>query len=182
MGSDSVPQNSFGWEYKLRSGLHTHAFHHADSKDADIHPLDGSMPATKAHPVYIIDEDGMSCHLCGWIKKNKKQKRSHAQKSHQKRWTPEILLGAQKDRPLFAAKSCTISSQQINLLGSWIEWQAVSFFLSFNSLKKKLSPFSGEYTLLQASHFCASQICNSNLLINCNKNVSFLIEVLKSVV
>ena len=41
------PQNSFGWEYKLRSSLCTHAFHRTDSKDPDIHVLDGWMPATK---------------------------------------------------------------------------------------------------------------------------------------
>ena len=40
-------QNSFGWEYKPRSGLCTNSFHHTDSKDPDIHVLDGWMPATK---------------------------------------------------------------------------------------------------------------------------------------
>ena len=40
-------QNSFGWEYKSRSSLCTHAFHCTDSKDPDIHVLDGWMPARK---------------------------------------------------------------------------------------------------------------------------------------
>ena len=42
MGSDSFsPQNSFGLEYKTSSNLRTHAFHRTDSKDPDIHVLDG---------------------------------------------------------------------------------------------------------------------------------------------
>ena len=35
------PQNSFGWEYKPRSSLCTHAFHRTDSKDPDVHVLAG---------------------------------------------------------------------------------------------------------------------------------------------
>ena len=52
------PQNSFGWEYKLRSSLCTHAFHCTD-KDPDIHVLDEWMLATKTHPACTIHEDGM---------------------------------------------------------------------------------------------------------------------------
>ena len=37
----SFPQNSFGLEYKPRSSVCSHAFHHTDSKDPDIHVLDG---------------------------------------------------------------------------------------------------------------------------------------------
>ena len=60
MGSNSIPpKNSFGWEYKPRSSLCTHAFHRTDSKDPDIHVLDGWMPATKTHPACTIHEDGM---------------------------------------------------------------------------------------------------------------------------
>ena len=47
MGSDSIPKNSSGWEYKLRSSLCTHAFHRTVSKDPDIHVLDRWMPTTK---------------------------------------------------------------------------------------------------------------------------------------
>ena len=53
------PQNSFGWEYRPRSSLCAHAFHLTDSKDPDIHVLDGWMPATKTHPVCTIHEDRM---------------------------------------------------------------------------------------------------------------------------
>ena len=53
------PQNSFGWEYKPRSSLCTHAFHRTDSKDPDVHVVDGWMPATKTHPARTIHEDGM---------------------------------------------------------------------------------------------------------------------------
>ena len=52
-------QNSFGWEYKPRSSLCTHAFHRTDSKDPDVHVLDGWMPATKTHPARTTHEDGM---------------------------------------------------------------------------------------------------------------------------
>ena len=41
MGSDSIPKNSFGCEYKPRSSLSTHAFRRRDSKDPDGHVLDG---------------------------------------------------------------------------------------------------------------------------------------------
>ena len=53
------PQNSFGWEYEPRSGLCTHAFHHMDWKDPNIHVLHRWMPATKTHPVCTIHEGGM---------------------------------------------------------------------------------------------------------------------------
>ena len=53
------PKNSFGWEYKPRSSLCTHAFHRTDWKDPDVHILDGWMPVTKTHPACTIHEDGM---------------------------------------------------------------------------------------------------------------------------
>ena len=60
MGSNSIPpKNSFGWEYKPRSSLCTHAFHRSDSKDPDVHVLDGWMPATKTRPACTIHEDRM---------------------------------------------------------------------------------------------------------------------------
>ena len=59
MDSDCIPKNSFGWEHKLKSSLCTHAFHHMDSKDPDIHVLNGWTLATKTHSVCAIHEDGM---------------------------------------------------------------------------------------------------------------------------
>ena len=59
------PQTSFGWGYKLRSSLCTHAFHRTDSKDPDIHVPDGWLPATKTHPACTILEDWMW--LCQWL-------------------------------------------------------------------------------------------------------------------
>ena len=53
------PKNSFGWEYKLRSCLYTHTFHHTDSKDPVMHVLDRWMSATKTHPACTIHEDGI---------------------------------------------------------------------------------------------------------------------------
>ena len=62
MGSDS-----FRWEYFLRSSLCTHAFHHMDSKDPDIHVLDGWMPATKTHPAWAIQDDRMCSTSMVWF-------------------------------------------------------------------------------------------------------------------
>ena len=59
MVSDSISQNSFGWEYKPSSSLWTHAFHCTDSTNPDIHVLDGWMPATKTHPACTIHGDKM---------------------------------------------------------------------------------------------------------------------------
>ena len=53
------PQNSSGWEYKPRSSLCTRAFHCTNSKDPDMHVLDGWLSATKTHPACTIHEDGM---------------------------------------------------------------------------------------------------------------------------
>ena len=74
------PQNSSGWEYKPRSSLCTHAFHRTDSKDPDIHVLDGWMPARKTHTPGTIHEDGMWLPQCLDLKKENK-KRSHTWKS-----------------------------------------------------------------------------------------------------
>ena len=41
MGSDSIPPKLSWIEYKPRFSLCTHAFHHTDSKDTEIHVLDG---------------------------------------------------------------------------------------------------------------------------------------------
>ena len=53
------PQNSFRWEYKPRSSSWTHVFHRTDSKDPDIHVLDGWMRASKTHPACTIHKDRM---------------------------------------------------------------------------------------------------------------------------
>ena len=71
----SFPKNSFGWEYKPRSSLRTHAFHRTDLKDPDIHVLDGWMPAAKTHPACTIHKDGMWLPL--WLDLDKNQKWSH---------------------------------------------------------------------------------------------------------
>ena len=79
------PTNSFWWEYKLRSSLGTHASHRMNSKDPDIHVLDGWMPGTKAHPVRTIHEEGMWPRL--WLD----EKSCHIRRnSHLKCWTLEI--------------------------------------------------------------------------------------------
>ena len=61
------PPNSFGWEYKPRSCLCTHAFHRNDSKDPDIHALDGWMLATK-HTQHAPSMKTECDYLNGWIK------------------------------------------------------------------------------------------------------------------
>ena len=89
MGSNSIPpKNSFGWEYKPRSSLCTHAFHRTDSKDPDVHVLDGWMPATKKHTQHAPSTKTECDYLSGWIKK-----RSHTQKSHPKVVNPRDIAG-----------------------------------------------------------------------------------------
>ena len=67
------PQNSFRWEYKPRSGLCTHAFHHTDSKDLDIHVLDGWMPATKTPSMHHPWKWNMTTSMIGLKKQSKKK-------------------------------------------------------------------------------------------------------------
>ena len=85
------PQNSFGWECRPRSSLCTCAFHRTDSKDPDVHVLDGWMLATKTHPACTIHEDGMW--LPQWLDL---RKGSHMQKSHPKQRTPELAGNAEE--------------------------------------------------------------------------------------
>ena len=60
MGPDSILPKLFRMrKYKPRSSLCTHALHRMDSKDPDIHVLDGRMMATKTRPACTIHEDGM---------------------------------------------------------------------------------------------------------------------------
>ena len=61
MGSNSIPPKTPSDE-SINRGLvctHMHFTQNTDSKDPDIHVLDGSMPATKTHPAHTIHEDGM---------------------------------------------------------------------------------------------------------------------------
>ena len=58
MGSNSIPPKTL-LDESINQGLSTHAFHRMDSKDSDVHVLDGRMPATKTHPARTIHEDGM---------------------------------------------------------------------------------------------------------------------------
>ena len=65
----------------------TQAFHRTDSKDPDIHILDGWMAETK-HTQHKPSTETECDYLNGWIKK-----RSHMQKSHPKWWTPRDIPG-----------------------------------------------------------------------------------------
>ena len=87
------PQNSFGWEYKPRSSLCTHAFHRTDSKDPDVHVLDGWMPATKKHTQHAPSTKTECDYLNAWIKKW-----SHTQKSHPKVVNPRDIAGERKKK------------------------------------------------------------------------------------
>ena len=86
------PQNSFRWDYKPRSRLSTYTFHRTDSKDPDIHVLDGWMPATKTHPACTILVDGIW--QPQWFLKTKtKTKNGHIhKKKSSKLVNPEIQL------------------------------------------------------------------------------------------
>ena len=89
------PKNTFGWEYELSSDLHTHAFHHTNSKDPDIHVLDGWMPATKTHPACTIHEDIML--LPQWLHFLKK-KVTYAKTLTQKMMNPRGVAGERRRR------------------------------------------------------------------------------------
>ena len=66
----SLPQNSFRWEYKLRSCLCTHAFHPTHSKDPDIHVLGESRQ--QKHTQHAQSTKMEYDYLNGWIKKKQK--------------------------------------------------------------------------------------------------------------
>ena len=67
MNSDSILQNTLSDECLNRSSLCTLVFHGTDSKDPDIHVLDGGMAATKTHPHPPLKTE---CdYLYVWIKK-----------------------------------------------------------------------------------------------------------------
>ena len=85
MGTDSIPKNSFRWEYKSRSSLYTHAIHCTDYKNPDIHVLDRWMPATKTQSACTI-------HECDYLYDCSK-KRSQMQKSHPKMVNSRDLPG-----------------------------------------------------------------------------------------
>ena len=93
MDLDSIPQNSFGWDYKPRSSLCTCAFYCTDWKDPDIHVLDGWMPATKTNPACTNHKDGMCLPL--WLD----QKMVTSTKISHKMENPrDIYLGMQKKK------------------------------------------------------------------------------------
>ena len=82
-----ISQNSFGWEYKPKSSLCTHAIHRTDPKDPEVYVLNGWMPATKPYPAKNTHEDGM------WLSRWLDQKRSYWQKSHPKMVKPRDIAG-----------------------------------------------------------------------------------------
>ena len=86
------PKNSFGWEYKPRSSLCTHAFHRTDSKDHDVHVLEGECRQQK-HNQHALSTKTECDYLNGWIKK-----RSHTQKSHPKVMNPRDIAGERKKK------------------------------------------------------------------------------------
>ena len=97
----TFPQNSFGWEYKPRSSLCTHAFHRMDSKDPDVHVLDGWIPATKTHPACTIHEDGMW--LPQWLHKSKdktKQRKGHIGKNLTQNGEPQRCSWKMQKKPI----------------------------------------------------------------------------------
>ena len=63
MGSDSIPQNSFGLEYKARSSLCSYAFHRRNSKNPDVHVRH------QKHPQHAPSTKTECDYLNGWIKK-----------------------------------------------------------------------------------------------------------------
>ena len=112
MGSDSIPQSSFGWEYKLRSSLCTHAVHRTDSKYPGIHVLDRCIPATKTHSACTIHEDRM------WL-----PQWSHTQKSHQNGEPQRYGWGTQKKNNLITQKITWVTfAFGISVLKGLLQW------------------------------------------------------------
>ena len=105
MGSDSIPppppllppkNTSFRWEYKPRSSLCTHEFHCTDSKDSNIHVLNGWMPATKTHPACTIHKDGM------WLPQWLNNKTVTSAKISPKVGNPRDVAGVRRRKKLFS--------------------------------------------------------------------------------
>ena len=92
----TITYNSFGWEYKPKSSLCTHAFHCKESKDPDIQVLDGWMLATSTLRMHHRWRQNLTTPMV------KLKKQSHMQKSHPKWWNPETLLGMQKKKMYMA--------------------------------------------------------------------------------
>ena len=119
MGSDSIPQKLFQILYKPRSSQCTHAFHHTDSKDPDIHVPDGWMPATKTQPACTIHEDGM------WLPLWQDYKRVTHAKISPKMVNPRGKLGNAEEEeettPTLLQANCGVNSawSLIYFLTSW---------------------------------------------------------------
>ena len=110
MGSDSIPQ-LFGWESKPRSSLCTHAFHHTDSKDPDIHVLDGWMQVTKNTPsMHHPQRKNVTASMAGL-------KTVTYAKISPKMVNPRDLPGEQRRRRNFA-DMCLVVSTDVSLLFS----------------------------------------------------------------
>ena len=78
------PLNSFGWEYKQRSSLCTHAFHRMDSKDPDVHILDAWMPVTKTPSMHHPRRRKVTTSMVG-LKSGHIRKKSHPQNGEPQR-------------------------------------------------------------------------------------------------
>ena len=88
------PQNSYGFEYKPRPSLCTHAFHRKDWKDPDVHVLEGKKFRRQKHTRHAQSTKTECDYLNGWILKN-----SHIRKNLTQNDEPQIfLLGNEKKR------------------------------------------------------------------------------------
>ena len=106
MGSNSIPPNTLSDEsYKPRSSLCTHALHRTDSKDPDVHVLDGWMPATKTQPSTHHPRRRNVTTLIVGLKNG-----SHTQKSHPKVVNPRDIAGERKKIDIKRINELTIQS------------------------------------------------------------------------
>ena len=81
------PKNS-DWEYKLRSSLCTHAVHHTNWKDPDIHVLDGWKVVTNNKNTQHAPSMKLECvYPYGWIKNG------HIHKISPKMVNPRYIAG-----------------------------------------------------------------------------------------
>ena len=155
----SHPKNPFGWEYKPRSSVCTHAFHRADTEDPDTHVLDGWMLAAKTpskHPS-IKTECG---YLYGWNRKG-----SHTQISDRKLLTQRYSWGRRGRTPEQNDPVMTLKKKKALSFGPCCGTPTRLFsFFWFSQLLLWSSPLLSSLTLSMSSSSSTSSVWHFSTL------------------
>ena len=139
------------------SSLCTHTFHRMDSKNPDIHVLDGWMPATETHPACIIHKD----YLNGWIRKS-----SHMQKSAENGEPKRYRWGVQKKKKKISSSLWRSELCSSDLKKRFLEnhLNTVQNFYDNNDDNNRIQRCNSRF--LQSSHCaanCLQDVCSSGL-------------------